>query len=54
MVDLLNNFLNPLKLFLAVESDSTKSVQLRIEGVRRERKTAERLWQTRLEMGERS
>jgi hypothetical protein len=26
MVDLLNNFLNPLKLFLDVESDFTKSL----------------------------
>jgi hypothetical protein len=26
MVDLLNNFLNPLKLFLAVESDFMKSL----------------------------
>jgi hypothetical protein len=34
MVDLLNNFLNPLKLFLGVESDFTKSLQLRIEGER--------------------
>jgi hypothetical protein len=37
MVDLLNNFLNPFKLFLGVESDFTKSLQLRMEGVRRER-----------------
>jgi hypothetical protein len=34
MVDLLNNFLNLLKLFLAVESDFTKSLQLRMEGVK--------------------
>jgi hypothetical protein len=54
MVDLLNNFLNPLKLFLAVKIDFMKSLQLRMEGVRRERKTAERLWQIRLEMGGRS
>ncbi len=37
MVDLLNNFLNPLKLFLAKESNFTKSLQMRMEGVRRER-----------------
>ncbi len=37
MVDLLDNFLNPLKLFMALASDFTKSLQLRMEGVRRER-----------------
>jgi hypothetical protein len=34
MVDLLDNFLNPFKLFWAVVSDFTKSVWQRMEGVR--------------------
>ncbi len=43
MVDLLNNFLNPLKLFLAVASDFTKSPWQWMEGVWRERSTADQL-----------
>ncbi len=37
MVDLLDNFMNILKLFLAVESDFTKLLRRRMDGVRRER-----------------
>jgi hypothetical protein len=37
MVGLLHNFLNPLKLFLAVASDFMISLWQRMEGVRRER-----------------
>jgi hypothetical protein len=37
MVDLLDNFLNPLKLFLAVASDFMKSPGWGMDGVRRER-----------------
>jgi hypothetical protein len=37
MVDLLDNFLNPLKLFWAVVSNFTKLSWQRMEGVRRER-----------------
>jgi hypothetical protein len=36
-VDLLDNFLNPLKLFMDLASDFTKSLSLSMEGVRRER-----------------
>jgi hypothetical protein len=37
MVDLLDNFLNPLKLFMALASDFTKWPWQWMEGVRRER-----------------
>jgi hypothetical protein len=37
MVDLLENFLNPLKLYLTVARNFTKSPRKRMEGVQRER-----------------
>jgi hypothetical protein len=39
MEDFLDNFLNILKLFLAVESNFTKSLWWRMDGLKRERKT---------------
>jgi hypothetical protein len=43
MVDLLDNLMNILNLFLAVESDFRTSLGKRMNGVRRERLAANRL-----------
>jgi hypothetical protein len=43
MVDLLDNLMNILKLFLALEKDFRTSLGKRMNGVRKERLTANRL-----------
>jgi hypothetical protein len=55
MVDLLDNFLNILKLFLVVASGFTKSwicaLKANMQGVRRKRLMADQLQPISLEMG---
>jgi hypothetical protein len=46
-----DNFLNILKLFVAVESDFTKSLWQRMDGIRRERKMANQLRRSWWQMG---
>jgi hypothetical protein len=45
-MDLLDNFLNILKVFMLVESDFMKLLRWRMDGVRRERSMAKQLRQS--------